>query len=226
MGKTVREMTKSINRTINEAPQCHACVCKIKSGVTSAVFVFALVAATTYGRGVIVLTNALASIAGRPLSSLVVSSDLICSGTIRSAELSGDGGIAQVAVGPVYKGRIPTTTLSLRWTREPEDQRLDRVGAEWLMFLRRQPDGSYAATHFGCSYLAVTYDMDTEEKTVLLLERTAEVQLDLPLKTGKTRALCEVCRPGERWVDVPSVALRELVNAIRTKSASRTGQNP
>jgi len=187
---------------------------KYRIGLSNAILRCCSIVCAIYG------VDAFATLARRPLSSLIGESDLICTGQLRNASLTNSGGVAAIGITSIYKGSSQDAEILLRWTNEPEDQRLNKAGSEWLLFLRKDKNGSYVATQYGRSYLLLSFDMDTEESVVLMLDRMGEIELDLPLKIGKTRTLCEVCRPGERWVEVPSVSLPELARVIKTRAGT------
>src|SRR5262245_36580262 len=79
-----------------------------------------------------------AALAPSTVTSLIQSSDAILRGRVVSSRLVGDsGGIAQVEMKYVYAGWAPPSTFEVKWSQESENQRLDIVGREYLLFLRR-----------------------------------------------------------------------------------------
>jgi hypothetical protein len=90
-------------------------------------------------------------------TDLVATSDLILQARVVRAELTGPGqaGQAILSVKSVHKGVYPKSEITIRWSSEYHDQRVDRVAEDRLLFLKRNPAGDYEGTHYGRSYWVV-----------------------------------------------------------------------
>ena len=97
---------------------------------------------------------------------LLTESTLIVRGMAQKLALESDGaGVAELRVNEVYRGQYRAPTLQIRWSSEVHDQEIDRLGSEYLLFLRRE-GSQYVAAQYGRSYWPIEHGPHNEKFVV------------------------------------------------------------
>ena len=78
---------------------------------------------------------------------------------------AGRSGAAELRVKQVLRGRYPAGTIEVRWSSEVHDQAIDRLGSEYLLFLKME-HGHLVAAQYGRSYWPVEYGPNNEQCVV------------------------------------------------------------
>ncbi len=110
--------------------------------------------------GILVSARAPAKLLPVPFSELLSSSTLIVIARSVSASQGELGeGAALFKVKTVLKGSSSSTTLSLSWGSEVHDQKINLVGLDYVLFLRRDSSlGQFVPARCGCSAWPVIFD--------------------------------------------------------------------
>ena len=150
------------------------------------------------------------------LTELIRDSDVIARATVTKSELRGNsGGLATFRVEVIYKGLLDGNILHLEWAGEAEEQRLECVDKEYLLFLRRSAEGVLEGTHVGRSYWPLnTIFRSTRLVTPYIFPMTFVVLERPDLMTRVPLYIDELPKSGNP-VEMDAIPLDRLVPAIR-----------
>lgn len=107
----------------------------------------------------LVTSNAHADLRSMPMDSFIRQSDVIAFARVVDAHADGAGpGSAVLAVERVVKGTYSGQTVQVTWATEVHDQKIEASHPQWLLFLKRTPEGALVGTAYGRSYWPVQVD--------------------------------------------------------------------
>jgi hypothetical protein len=147
-----------------------------------------------------------ADLAAMSWQQFLSSSDVVLLGIATDLRMTDDGGgSAKLLVAKVLRGAYRENTVSVTWTAELHDQPIDRLGARYVLFLKRTPQG-YRAAGYGRSYwpVEVSYSPETPDKTADVVFYRAPI--------------AEVVMPADLVVTVPQAVQRGTEPALAVPS--------
>jgi hypothetical protein len=161
-----------------------------------------------------------ADLASTNFSDLVAQSDLIIEGRVVRAEILGPGqaGEALVAVKAVHKGTYSNAHMRIEWSGEVHDQRIDRVGEDRLLFLKRKL-GGYEGTHYGRSYWVFQQGNYGVVFTPYSYP-TSKVRMDVPNMIKTTEVMVpDIPKPGSSvdwvWAKIRVIYLVDVLDYVK-----------
>lgn len=95
-----------------------------------------------------------AKLAPTTLDSLVGESEIVVEGAPMKLErlADGTGGIATLKVYRVWMGTYEPKEIRVTWSSETHDQPIEDLGKDYLLFLKKDKNGSFTGAHHGRSY--------------------------------------------------------------------------
>ena len=105
-----------------------------------------------------------ADLAAMDWQQLLASSDLVVLATATDLRMNAEGGgSARLLVSKVLRGRCLNHTVGVAWGLEVHDQRIDRLGARYVLFLKHTKQG-YTAAGYGRSYWPIESSYSPEDR--------------------------------------------------------------